>query len=99
MTTNTSIPTQESVDEKQDVPIEVEDIKGQLRDKFEEFGIGKELRVAINSKYRVISIIGRGTFALVVKGVCRRTKMDVALKLMVNQDKTEYDCVRMLREI
>ena len=100
-TTNSTITTKISVDEKTDSPVEKEkeDLKGQLRDKFEEFGVSKELRVAINCKYRVISIIEKGAFAFVARGVCRRTNVDVALKVMVNQDKTEYDCVRMLREI
>jgi len=55
--------------------------------------------MAINCKYKIISIIGKGKYAFVAKGVCRKTNTDVALKLMLNHDKSEYDCVRMLREI
>ena len=86
MVTNSTIPTNTSVYEKMGNPMweERHDLKGRLRSKFEEFGVGKELRVAINNKYKVVSIIGKGKFSFVAKGVCRRRNVEVALKLMVN---------------
>jgi len=57
------------------------------------------LRIAINSKYSVQEIIGKGSFGFVAKGVCRNSGREVALKVMVNQAKTEYDVIRINREI
>ena len=62
-------------------------------------GISKDLRDTINQKYEIQQVIGRGSYGSVHRGVCRATGRPVALKTMVDQTKTEYDCVKMLREI
>ena len=81
-TNSTSTSVHDKIDQTMDNA--KQDFKGQFRDKFDQFGVKKELRVAINAKYRITRILGVGTFAFVMKGVCRRTNTDVALKLMVN---------------
>ena len=40
--------------------------------------------MSINSKYKIKEIIGHGAFGFVVKGVCRKTEKEVALKIMIN---------------
>ena len=44
-------------------------------------------------------LIGSGSYGSVYKGVCRSTGRNVALKIMQDQAKSEYDCIKILREI
>ena len=56
--------------------------------------------MAINQKgYEFRELLGRGSYGTVSKGLCKATGQTVALKVMVNQTKTEYDCIKVLREI
>lgn len=53
----------------------------------------------INEKYDIIEIIGKGSYGYVSRGICKTTGREVALKIMINQTKTEYDVIKVLREI
>ena len=53
----------------------------------------------IYSHYKLVSYIGEGSYGQVILGVCRRTETPVAIKLMQNFSKNDYDCVKLLREI
>jgi len=44
-------------------------------------------------------VLGKGSYGCVFKGSCIETGRDVALKIMVNQTGTEYDAIKVLREI
>ena len=44
-------------------------------------------------------ILGKGSYGLVSKATCKRTGKIVAIKLMDNQTNTEYDSIKLLREI
>ncbi len=46
-----------------------------------------------------MEIIGKGSYGFVAKGKCRITNRVVALKIMIDQAKQEYDCMRVIREI
>ena len=62
-------------------------------------GATKALREAIDKKYTLIEVIGKGSYGCVSKGVCKKTGRDVALKILVNQTSSEYDATKVLREI
>ena len=53
----------------------------------------------INQKYEISELIGSGSYGSVYKGICRNTGRHVALKIMQDQAKSEYDCIKILREI
>ena len=57
------------------------------------------LREAINQKYKMTDVLGQGSYGTVSKGICKATGREVALKVMVNQTTTEYDAIKVLREI
>jgi len=59
----------------------------------------KSLRKRIEKKYEVIKLIGKGSYGCVSKGKCKATGRFVALKVMKNQTKTEYEIIKLLREI
>ena len=65
----------------------------------DEFGATKALRDVINEKYEMIEVIGKGSYGYVSRGKCRATGREVALKIMINQTTTEYDTIKILREI
>jgi hypothetical protein len=52
-----------------------------VRDKF---GATRALRQAIEKKYEMTTVIGKGSYGCVSRGVCRATGREVALKLMIN---------------
>lgn len=37
---------------------------------------------AVRKKYKVLSVIGKGSYGCVSKGICRKTGREVALKVM-----------------
>ena len=49
--------------------------------------------------YKLLSFIGEGSYGTVIKGYCRNTETPVAIKLVSNFTKYEYDCVKLIREI
>ena len=67
-----------------------------IRDKF---GATKALRAMIESKYEIIEFIGRGSYGSVSKGKCKLSGKIVAIKIMENQTDSEYDSIKLVREI
>ena len=65
----------------------------------DKYGATQPLRVAIESKYNIVEVIGQGSYGWVSKGICKKTGRTVALKIMVNQITKEYDLIKVLREI
>ena len=47
----------------------------------------------------MIEVLGKGSYGLVSKATCKKTGRTVAIKLMENQTSTEYDSIKLLREI
>ena len=47
----------------------------------------------------MIEVLGRGSYGCVTKGKCRTSGRLVALKVMENQTDTEYDTIKLVREI
>ena len=50
----------------------------------DEYGATKALRKAINEKYQIVEILGKGSYGCVSKATCRSTGRVVALKIMVD---------------
>ena len=47
----------------------------------------------------MIEVLGKGSYGCVSKAKCLKTGRIVALKIMENQTNTEYDTIKLLREI
>jgi len=65
----------------------------------DKYGMNRVMRDCIVKKYEIKSIIGKGSYGCVTKAKCRRTGRDVALKVMQQQSQTEYEIIKLLREI
>ena len=63
------------------------------------FGATPALREHINLKYLLVGVVGRGSYGCVSKAVCKVTGRTVAVKVMVGQTNTEYDTIKILREV
>ncbi len=48
---------------------------------------------------QIIENIGNGSYGSVFKAICLKTGRIVALKVMKNLNKTEYEYIKILREI
>lgn len=44
-------------------------------------------------------MIGKGSYGTVSKGICLATGRIIAVKILINQCKTEYNTLKILREI
>jgi len=73
---------------------EVDDPK--MKDKY---GATKALRLAIGRQYEITEVLGKGSYGCVSKAKCKTTDRVVALKIMENQTDTEYDTIKLVREI
>ena len=62
-------------------------------------GMIKSLRKRILKEYHIIKVVGKGSYGTVTKARCKQTGKLVALKVMKNQTKTEYEIIKLLREI
>jgi len=65
----------------------------------DQFGATKALRDAIDQRYEIIELIGAGSYGHVSRGRCRETGRQVALKVLINQADTEYNAIKLVREI
>ena len=43
--------------------------------------------------------MGEGSYGTVIKGFCRNSGVQVAIKLIKNFTRYDYDCVKLVREI
>ena len=82
------LPKEDKKDDKKDDP--------SSKDQFE---MTKALRQVILRRYKVVEVIGKGSYGCVSKAQCLRTGRNVALKVMKNQTMTEYELIKLLREI
>lgn len=58
-----------------------------------------KLQTAIESKYTILQKLGKGSYGTVYKGMCLATGRLVALKVLENVCKSEYDTIKLVREI
>ena len=65
----------------------------------DKYGTTKNLRNAIEEKYFFTDLIGKGSYGSVSKGKCKKTGRVVALKVIEGQKNTEYDTIKLVREI
>lgn len=80
--------------------IKLEDINSmELLDDKDKFGARNALRREISIKYELLSVIGRGSYGCVSKAKCKRTGKLVAIKIFEKHENSEYDTVKLVREI
>lgn len=65
----------------------------------DKFGASTALREKIESKYELMTIVGKGSYGCVTKAKCKITGQLVAIKIMENHTDTEYDTIKILREV
>lgn len=59
----------------------------------------QKLQTAIEQKYIVLNKLGKGSYGTVYKGKCKASGRFVALKILENTCKSEYDTIKLVREI
>ena len=69
------------------------------KDVLDKNGCTPALRSAIEKRYIIQNVLGKGSYGHVSKGKCKFTGREVALKVMINQTSTEYDTIKVLREV
>ena len=62
-------------------------------------GISKNMRKAIEKKYEILDLLGKGSYGYVSKGKCKASGRMVALKVIESLTNTEYDKIKLIREI
>ena len=65
----------------------------------DKFGTTRQLRASIEEKYQFIELVGKGSYGSVSKGKCKATGRTVALKIIEGSKNTEYDTIKLVREI
>lgn len=53
----------------------------------------------IHEQYEILNIVGKGSYGSVAKAIQRSTNRIVALKMMLSPVVTEYEIIKLLREI
>ena len=53
----------------------------------------------IAKSYTLDGVLGQGSYGTVMKGVCKVTGQQVAIKYINGFSKWDYDCVKVIREI
>lgn len=53
----------------------------------------------MQSKYELLKVIGRGSYGCVSKAKCKNTGKFVAIKVFEKHTSSEYDTVKLVREI
>ena len=53
----------------------------------------------VMDQYQIMQEIGQGSFGSVIKANCKSTGQDVAIKLIKDFQKYDYDCCKVIREI
>ena len=61
-------------------------------------GLDKVWEEVIND-YTLVEKKGQGSFGCVMKATCNKTGQEVAIKMLKNFRKYEYELVKVLREI
>ena len=55
--------------------------------------------LCVKDRYEIKSVIGKGSYGQVVKAVCRASNEQVAIKMVKDFHKYDYDCCKLIREI
>jgi len=87
-------PISPEIKKEDNGPVETEDPLSK-----DEFLMTKAMRTAISQKYKIVQVIGKGSYGCVSKAKCLETGVIVALKVMQNKSSTEYEFIKLLREI
>ena len=58
-----------------------------------------QLRKLVEQKYEIVQLVGRGSYGYVSQGTCLKTNKEVALKVISITNKTEYEIIKLIREI
>ena len=53
----------------------------------------------VTGLYKLQCWMGEGSYGTVIKGLCRNSGVQVAIKLIKGFTKYDYDCVKLVREI
>ena len=70
-----------------------------ILDEKDKFGARNALRREIQTKYELLKVIGRGSYGCVSKAKCKNTGKFVAIKVFEKHTNSEYDTVKLVREI
>ena len=65
----------------------------------DQYGLPSSLSEQIHKKYELIAIVGKGSYGFVAKAMQRTTGRLVALKMMKSPVETEYEVIKLLREL
>lgn len=70
-----------------------------IKDEKDVFGAKNALRQQILTKYELINVIGKGAYGCVSKAKCINTGKFVAIKIFEKHDNSQYDTLKLVREI
>ena len=65
----------------------------------DELSINPKLQLHISKSYCIQERVGKGSYGQVYRGYCLTSGKIVALKILENQCSTEYDTIKVLREV
>ena len=84
--------SEERSNERDDSKSPIKDKKGQKLDLSSAWDIA-------SAYYNLEEIVGEGSYGQVIKGKCKKTSREVAIKFIQNVCESDYDCVKVIREI
>ena len=70
-----------------------------ILDEKDKFGARNALRREIQTKYELLEVIGRGSYGCVSQAKCLNTGKIVAIKVFEQHTSSQYDTVKLVREI
>tara|TARA_B110000285_G_C15131303_1_gene623774 strand:+ start:1666 stop:1893 length:228 start_codon:yes stop_codon:yes gene_type:complete len=73
----------ENTEEEEDIDSDKDKDKKDVKEK-DQFEMIKSLRKTIHRRYKIIEVIGKGSYGCVSKAKCKETGRMVALKVMKN---------------
>jgi len=73
----------ENTEEEEDIDSDKDNNKKDVKEK-DQFEMIKSLRKTIHRRYKIIEVIGKGSYGCVSKAKCKETGRMVALKVMKN---------------
>lgn len=58
-----------------------------------------EMKNLVLQKYEIIELVGKGSYGCVSKATQKKTGKTVALKVIQTEVQTEYELIKLIREI